>query len=69
MSNLIIAPIILPAVLAGLLVILRPSIGLQRIISGAGALALCVIAVMLAAQADTPRAYFLGNWPAPLALP
>lgn len=68
MSNLIIAPIILPAVMAGLLVILRPSIGLQRVISGAGALALCVIAVMLAAQADTPRAYFLGNWPAPFGI-
>ncbi len=68
MSHLIIAPILLPAVLAGVMVLLRGSLAVQRALSLLGTLALCAIAVRIAQEAGTPQAYFLGNWPAPFGI-
>ena len=71
MNHLIVAPIVLPAVLAGLLVLLAQNdLWVQRVVSVTGALALAVIAGMLLMQASTGEAqgYFLGNWPAPFGI-
>jgi len=71
MTHLIIAPIVLPAVLAGLIVLLaRRAIAVQRLIGAAGVVALLGLSVMLLQQSGTlpPQAYFLGNWPAPFGI-
>ncbi|NJM83238.1 MAG: monovalent cation/H+ antiporter subunit D [Tabrizicola sp.] len=71
MSHWIIAPVVLPAILAGLMVMLmRHDLGLQRIFSVAGVLALNAIAgaLLWAATTAPPEAYFLGNWPAPFGI-
>ena len=67
MSPLLILPIILPAVLAGgIILFARNALNLQRAISVLGTLALLGLAISLS-QAPT-QAYFLGNWPAPFGI-
>ena len=71
MNHLIIAPIVLPAVLAGLIVLAaRTSIAAQRFIAAVGIVALLGLAAILVQQSGTmaPQAYFLGNWPAPFGI-
>ncbi|MBL9050065.1 MAG: monovalent cation/H+ antiporter subunit D [Tabrizicola sp.] len=71
MSHWIIAPIVLPALVAALMVIaLRGDLFLQRIAGLASILALNGIAVALLVSATIhgPEAYFLGNWPAPFGI-
>jgi multicomponent K+:H+ antiporter subunit D len=70
MSHWIIAPVVLPAFAAALMVIaLRRDLQLQRIASLAAILALNAIAVaLLIAATKAPEAYFLGDWPAPFGI-
>ncbi len=71
MSHWIIAPVVLPALMAALMVIaLRRNLFLQRVASVASILALNAIAIALFWSATThgPEAYFLGNWPAPFGI-
>ncbi|MDZ4394398.1 monovalent cation/H+ antiporter subunit D [Cypionkella sp.] len=67
MSQLLILPIILPAILAGgIIVFARDALNLQRAISILGTVALLALSITLI-QAPT-QAYFLGNWPAPFGI-
>ncbi len=67
MSQLLILPVILPAVLAGCIVLFaRKALNLQRAIAVLGSLALLALAILLN-QAPT-QAYFLGHWPAPFGI-
>jgi multicomponent K+:H+ antiporter subunit D len=71
MSHWIIAPVILPALVAGLMVLaFRGDLLLQRVASLASILALNGIALALLAAATTqpPEAYFLADWPAPFGI-
>jgi multicomponent K+:H+ antiporter subunit D len=71
MSHWIIAPVVLPALVAGLMIIaMRGDLLLQRVASVAAILALNAIAIALLWSATTqgPEAYFLGNWPAPFGI-
>jgi multicomponent K+:H+ antiporter subunit D len=71
MSHWIIAPVVLPAIVAALMVIaLRGQLGLQRIASLVAILALNAIAVALLVAAAThgPEVYRLGDWPAPFGI-
>ncbi|MDR5653275.1 monovalent cation/H+ antiporter subunit D [Ruixingdingia sedimenti] len=71
MSHWIIAPVVLPAVLGPLIVLLmRNDLTLQRVFSLAGTLALLAISVALLAAASSagPEVYLLGNWPAPFGI-
>jgi multicomponent K+:H+ antiporter subunit D len=71
LSHWIIAPVVLPALVAALMVIaLRGHLALQRIASLAAILALNAIAVALlwSATVHGPEAYFLGDWPAPFGI-
>ncbi len=71
MNHLIIAPIVLPAVLAGLIVLMaRTSIAAQRFIAAVGVCALLGLSAILVLQSGTraPQTYFLGNWPAPFGI-
>lgn len=71
MSHWIIAPVVLPALAAALMVIaLRGRLALQRTLSLAAILALngIALALLLAATTQPPEAYFLGNWPAPFGI-
>ncbi|MEI2685158.1 MAG: monovalent cation/H+ antiporter subunit D [Cypionkella sp.] len=71
MNHLIIAPVVLPAVLAGLIVLLAQNdLWVQRVVSVVGTLILAMIAGVLLVQASTGGAqgYFLGNWPAPFGI-
>ena len=69
MTHLIIAPILLPAVLACLLLLARPGMTVQRAISGLGVAGLIGLAVAVLIQASAgPQAYFLGHWPAPFGI-
>ena len=71
MTHWIIAPIVLPAILAPFLVLAaRYSIKLQRIFSIGGAVALAAIALALTVSAagNPPEVYKLGNWPAPYGI-
>jgi multicomponent K+:H+ antiporter subunit D len=71
MSHWIIAPVILPAVMGALTVLLmRNDLLLQRIFSTAATVALLGISLALvwgATQTDA-EVYFLGNWPAPFGI-
>jgi multicomponent K+:H+ antiporter subunit D len=70
-NHWIFAPIILPAMLAPLLVLLaRTDLTLQRILSLAGTVALAAISVFLLWQATVadPQVYLMGNWPAPFGI-
>jgi multicomponent K+:H+ antiporter subunit D len=70
MTDWIIAPVLLPAILAALLVFLRNHQALQRVVSVIGVSALLAIAVTLmqSATVSAPEAYFLGDWPAPFGI-
>ncbi len=69
MSHWIIAPVVLPALAAAVMVIaLRGNLALQRAASLAAILALNAIALALLKASPTPEAYFLGDWPAPFGI-
>ncbi len=71
MSHAIIVPVVLPALLASFIVLAaRFDLVLQRTLSIAGTVLLLAVAVglFLWAQDGQPRAYFLGNWPAPFGI-
>ena len=71
MTHWIIAPIVLPALTAALMLLaLRGSLALQRLLSVAAILGLCAIAAALLTSVTTtgPEAYFLGDWPAPFGI-
>jgi len=71
MSHWIILPIVLPAILAPFIVLAaRYHIGIQRVFSVVGVLALIVIAVSLAWQTSdgTIILYQLGDWAAPFGI-
>ena len=71
MNHWIIAPVVLPAILAPFIImVLRHHLDLQRIFSVAGSVALLAISLMLTAQAadGTVQVYELGNWPAPFGI-
>jgi multicomponent K+:H+ antiporter subunit D len=71
MSHWIIAPVVLPAFLAAM-IIFTPRLGLAsaRLMSLAGNVALLAIAValFLSASANPPQLYRLGDWPAPFGI-
>ncbi|MFN3613341.1 MAG: monovalent cation/H+ antiporter subunit D [Rubrimonas sp.] len=70
MSHWIVAPILLPALLAPLMVLaMRHDLLLQRIFSVAGTVALVALgAALTAAAAAGPESYEMGNWPAPFGI-
>ena len=71
MTHWIIAPIVLPALTAALMLLaLRGSLALQRLLSVAAILGLCAIAaaLLISVTASGPEAYFLGDWPAPFGI-
>lgn len=71
MNHWIIAPIVLPALIAPILVLaMRFDVKLQRVFSFCCAAALLLIAVALVQQAAAgpPQVYQLGNWPAPFGI-
>ncbi len=68
MTQWIIAPVILPAMLAPVLVLLRHDLRLQRIAGLAGTAALLLVALALMSQSATPALYRLGDWPAPFGI-
>ncbi|MHA3979067.1 monovalent cation/H+ antiporter subunit D [Halovulum sp. GXIMD14794] len=71
MNHWVIAPVILPALLAPLIgFVMRHDIQLARTASVAGTVALTAIAIGLAALAagGGTEVYYLGNWPAPFGI-
>ncbi len=71
MNHLIIAPIVLPAVLAPFIIMaIRHHIDLQRVFSIAGTVLLAAITLALMGRASTGaiEVYELGNWPAPFGI-
>lgn len=71
MSHWIIVPVVLPALVAALMVlVLRGRLALQRIASLATLVALNAVAIALLSSATLhgPEAYFLGDWPAPFGI-
>ena len=71
MNHWIIAPVILPAMLAPFIVLaMRHDLSLQRVFSMAGTVALTLISLGLLYTASTnpPEVYYLGNWPAPFGI-
>ena len=71
MSHWIIAPVVLPAVLAPIIAfVMRHDIGLARAASFAGTIALAAICIGLtvAAAGGETVSYELGNWPAPFGI-
>ena len=71
MNHWIIAPVLLPAMLAPLIVLaMRHDLTLQRVFGLAGTVALNLIAAGLLVQAadGVPQAYYLGDWPAPFGI-
>lgn len=71
MSHWIIAPVVLPAVLAPFIImVLRHHLDLQRIFSVAGTVSLVVITLGLMDQASSGAilVYDLGDWPAPFGI-
>ncbi|MET4128262.1 monovalent cation/H+ antiporter subunit D [Roseovarius sp. MBR-6] len=71
MSHWIIVPVVLPALLAAVLTLaMRHHIGLQRVFSVAGCVALLAVALGLLIHAGTGavEVYELGNWPAPFGI-
>ncbi|CAN1516683.1 HyfB Formate hydrogenlyase subunit 3/Multisubunit Na+/H+ antiporter, MnhD subunit [Paracoccaceae bacterium] len=71
MSHWIIAPVVLPALVAAFMIILfRGRLMLQRLTSVAAVLALNAVALALLMSATTTgaQAYFLGDWPAPFGI-
>ncbi len=71
MNHWIVAPIVLPAILAPFIImVLRYHLDLQRIFSVSGVVALLGIALTVTAQAagGEIQVYELGNWPAPFGI-
>ncbi len=71
MSHLLIAPVVLPAVVAPLIVmVMRHHLSLARIFSVASTVFLAAISIALMVQAadGTIQVYELGNWPAPFGI-
>ena len=71
MSNLVIAPIVLPALIAPFIItVFRHHLDLQRIFSTGAAAFLVVICLTLLAQAAGGQviSYELGDWPAPFGI-
>ncbi len=71
MNHLILAPVILPAIMAPLIVLaMRHDVSLQRIFSTAATVALVVMSAMLLWQSSSGavQVYELGNWPAPFGI-
>jgi multicomponent K+:H+ antiporter subunit D len=71
MGHWIIAPVVLPAMVAGLMVIaMRGDLVLQRVAGVASIVALNAIALanLWSATLHGPEAYFLGDWPAPFGI-
>ncbi len=71
MNHWIVAPIVLPAVIAPFIImVIRYHLDLQRIFSVASIVALNIIAVVLLMQASTGeiQVYELGDWPAPFGI-
>ncbi|MFV0514171.1 MAG: monovalent cation/H+ antiporter subunit D [Jhaorihella sp.] len=71
MNHWIIAPVVLPAVLAPFIImVLRHHLDLERIFSVAGTLVLVVVTLALMGQAadGTIQVYELGAWPAPFGI-
>ena len=71
MNHLLIAPILLPALVAPFIImVVRYHLDLQRIFSIASTVAIAVITLVLASQAadGTVQVYELGDWPAPFGI-
>lgn len=71
MNHLLIAPVVLPAIVAPFIImVLRHHLSLQRIFSLASTVVLLAISLVLAVQATdgTVQVYELGNWPAPFGI-
>lgn len=71
MNHWIIAPVVLPAVVAPFIImVIRFHLDLQRVFSIAGTVALVIISLVLMAQASdgTIHVYELGDWPAPFGI-
>jgi multicomponent K+:H+ antiporter subunit D len=71
MSNLIVLPIVLPALTASfLLLVVRHDLKRQRLVSVAATTALLVLAIVLyvIASDGVTRPYRLGDWPAPFGI-
>jgi multicomponent K+:H+ antiporter subunit D len=71
MNHWIIAPVILPALLAPFIIlVMRHDLSLQRIFSTIGTAAIVAISLVLLYTASTnpPEVYFLGNWDAPFGI-
>ena len=71
MNHFIIAPVVLPAVIGGLIILwMRHDMVLQRVFSTAGSAALLGVSLYLAAHASGGEifVYRLGNWPAPFGI-
>jgi multicomponent K+:H+ antiporter subunit D len=71
MNHWIIAPVILPALLAPFIVlVMRHDLSLQRVFSTAGTAVLAAISLVLlyTATNNPPEVYYLGNWPAPFGI-
>lgn len=67
----LILPVAVPAMTAAILVLaLRESLNAQRVVSVIATIAQLAIAagLFVLASEGTPRAYFLGNWPAPFGI-
>jgi multicomponent K+:H+ antiporter subunit D len=71
MNNWIVVPTILPAMTAAFLILAVPNhLKGQRIVSISATVLMLALAISLfiLASDGTPRAYFLGNWPAPFGI-
>ena len=68
-AHYVILPVILPAVIAGLMVLFARHPAAQRLGAVVGVAGLMGLALYNLAQASLgPTAYFLGNWPAPFGI-
>ncbi len=71
MNHWIIAPIVLPAMVAPLIVLaMRHDLMLQRVFGLASSVAMVVLsgALLWSASFGPPQVYFLGDWPAPFGI-
>ncbi len=70
MNHLLIAPILMPAAVAALILLLaRHNLVMQRWVSGLVVAGLGGLSVALLVQSDVgPQGYFLGHWPAPFGI-
>lgn len=68
MTDWIIVPVVLPAMLAPVLLLLRRHLTAQRLLGLAGTAALLALSLVLMAQSASPQLYRLGDWPAPFGI-